>query len=144
MEGKRMIRELCTDEEVLGQRCRKATVEDAPLAQDLADTMASLDDCCCLAANQVGEPVSLFVWQDSKDQVHTVYNPRLLMGLRASRMLEGCVTREDPSKVTRYQKIKVSFDELADGQLIPRKRDYVDFDAQMIQHMIDHCQGKLV
>jgi len=24
------------------------------------------------------------------------------------------------------------------------RRDYAGFEAQMIQHMIDHCQGKLV
>ena len=46
--------------------------------------------------------------------------------------------------MTRFAKIKVSFDELVDGALRPRRRDYVGWTAQMIQHMVDHCKGKLV
>ena len=41
-------------------------------------------------------------------------------------------------------KIKVTYDELVDGELKHRKRDFTDWTAQMIQHMIDHCNGKLV
>ena len=139
-----MIKELCKDEAILSQRCQRATAEDEPVAQDLADTLASLEDCGCLAANQIGVTKAVVVWQDDRGEVHAMYNPRIMMGLRAYRTEEGCMTRDEPSKVTRYDKVKVSFDELVDGELKPRKRDYTGFEAQMIQHMCDHCQGKLV
>lgn len=139
-----MIRELCKDEAILGERCQRATAEDAPIAQDLIDTLHSLEDCGCLAANQIGVTKAVVVWQDEKGVDHVMYNPRLMMGLRASKMVEGCMTRDEPSKVTRYQKVKVAFQELVDGELRDRRRDYTGFDAEMIQHMIDHCQGKLV
>ena len=44
-----MIEDLVNDEAILSQPCAAATVEDAPLAQDLLDTLASLEDAVCLA-----------------------------------------------------------------------------------------------
>ena len=46
--------------------------------------------------------------------------------------------------MTRFAKIKVSYDELVDGELKTRRRDFTGWVAQMIQHMVDHCQGKYV
>ena len=139
-----MIRELCKDDAILSKKCQRATPEDAPLAQDLIDTLRSVEDGACLAANQIGETKAVAVYLDDNGEAHVLYNPRIMMGLRAAKMVEGCMTRNEPSKVTRYQKVKVSFDELVDGELKPRRRDYTGFEAQMIQHMCDHCQGKLV
>lgn len=139
-----MIRELCKDEAVLSQKCEPATAEDASIAQDLIDTLGSIDDASCLAANQIGVTKAVVVYLDNKRRPHVMYNPKLMMGLRASRMQEGCLTRDEPSNVKRFAKIKVSFDELVNGVLVHRKRDYTDWYAEMIQHMIDHCEGRLV
>lgn len=139
-----MIKELVMDEEILSQRCEKATADDAALAQDLIDTVLSLEDGACIAANQIGVAKAVVVYLDDDKNPHVMYNPKLMLGLGATKAVEGCLTREEPSKVTRYAKIKVSFDELVDGVLKPRKRDYMGWTAQMIQHMIDHCNGKLV
>lgn len=139
-----MIKELVKDTAILSQRCEKATADDAALAEDLVDTLKSLEDAACLAANQIGVAKSVVVWMDDDGNAHVMYNPRLMMGLQASKAVETCLTLEEPVKVTRYNKVKVSFDELVDGTLVQRKRDYVGWEAQMIQHMIDHCNGKLV
>ena len=48
------------------------------------------------------------------------------------------------TKSTRYIKCKVAYDVIVDGKMRERKQDVVGFEAQMIQHMIDHCLGKLV
>ncbi|MDO5119686.1 MAG: peptide deformylase [Coriobacteriales bacterium] len=139
-----MIKDLVKDTAILSQRCEKATADDAALAEDLVDTLKSLEDAACLAANQIGVAKSVVVWMDDDGNAHVMYNPRLMMGLQASKAVETCLTLEEPVKVTRYNKVKVSFDELVDGTLVQRKRDYVGWEAQMIQHMIDHCNGKLV
>ena len=139
-----MIRELINDEEILSQPCEAATAADAELAQDLLDTLASIEDGGCLAANQIGVTKAVVVFVDDRDKPHVMYNPKVVMGLRAQRVVEGCLTREGTTKVRRYAKVKVQFDELVDGQLVSRKRDYLGWTAQMIQHMIDHCNGKLV
>jgi len=139
-----MIRELVFDEAILSQVCEPATPEDASLAQDLIETASSLDDCSCLAANQIGVTKAVVVYFDDDEEAHVMYNPKILMGIRPSRAIEGCLSREELSKVTRYDKIKVTYDELVDGAFKQRRRDYTGWIAQMIQHMVDHCNGKLV
>ena len=139
-----MIRELVTDEAILSQVCEKATPEDAAVAQDLIDTARAQEDCSCLAANQIGVTKAVVVYFDDDDKEHVLYNPKILMGLGAQKMVEGCMTREEPSKVTRYARIKVSYDELVDGVFKARRRDFNGWIGQMIQHMVDHCNGKLV
>lgn len=139
-----MIKELVRDEAILSTPCEKATAQDAEVAQDLIDTVRSIEEGACLAANQIGVTKAVVVYLDDDGEAHVMYNPRILMGLNASRVQEGCFTRDGISTVRRFAKIKVSFDELVDGELKPRKRDYTGWIAQMIQHMVDHCEGKLV
>ena len=139
-----MIKELVHDEAVLSTPCEPATAEDADLAQDLIDTLASIDDAVCLAANQIGVTKAVIVYQDDNGTPHVMYNPKVLAGFAAAKVEESCLTHEEPVRVTRFAKIKVSFDELVDGQLKTRRRDYTGWTAQMIQHMADHCKGKLV
>ena len=50
-----MVRELVRDVDVLTTPCEKASEADAQLAEDLIETLVSLDDVVCLAANQIGE-----------------------------------------------------------------------------------------
>ena len=139
-----MIKELVTDEAILSTPCEPATADDAELAQDLVDTLNSIDDAACLAANQIGVAKALVAYKDDKNRVHLLYNPRMERALRPSKLEEGCLTREDVQRVTRYDQATFRFQELVDGVLIPRKREHRGWIAQMIQHMIDHCNGKLV
>ena len=139
-----MIKELVHDEAILSVPCEPATAEDAALAQDLVDTLASIDDAVCLAANQIGATKAVIAYQDDSGTAHVMYNPKILMALGGAKVEESCLTHEEPVRVTRFAKIKVSFDELVDGQLKARRRDYTGWTAQMIQHMADHCKGKLV
>ncbi len=139
-----MIKELVKDEAILSQPCEKATAEDESVAQDLVETLASLEGAACLAANQIGVTKCVIAYLDDNDQPHVMYNPVLKQALGAFKTTEGCLSREDESKVTRYDRIKVFYDELIDGELKPRKKDFSGWTAQIIQHTIDHCKGKLV
>ena len=65
-----MIKELCHDEAILSQRCEVATVEDESVAQDLIDTIKSLDDAGCLAANQIGVTKKVCVYLDDAGEPH--------------------------------------------------------------------------
>ncbi|HJH44262.1 MAG TPA: peptide deformylase [Rubneribacter badeniensis] len=139
-----MIKELVKDEALLSKPCEAATADDVDVAQDLLDTLASLEDAACLAANQIGVAKSIVAYLDENDEAHVMYNPVLKLALGAFKTTEGCLTRDEESKVTRFDRIKVAYDELADGALKPRKRDFTGWTAQIVQHMIDHCKGKLV
>ncbi|MEG0015007.1 MAG: peptide deformylase, partial [Gordonibacter sp.] len=139
-----MIKELVKDEDALSQPCEAATAEDAQVAQDLLETLTSLEGAACLAANQIGAAKCIVAYLDDNDQPHIMYNPRMLQALGAFKAVEGCLSLEAESKVTRYDRIKVTYEELADGALQPRKKEFTGWTAQIIQHMIDHCKGKLV
>ena len=139
-----MIKELVHDETLLSRPCAAATAQDADVAQDLLDTLASIDSAACLAANQIGAEKAIIAYLDEKENPQVMYNPKLLLGLGAFKAEEGCLTRDEVSVVTRYQRIKVAYDEMVDGALVPRKKDLTDWTAQIVQHMIDHCKGKLV
>lgn len=138
------IKELVQDEAVLSTPCEKATAADAEVAQDLLDTMASLDDAACLHANQIGVTHNLFAYVDEKDRPHVMFNPVIKLGLAASKQVEGCFTHEEPVTVTRFDRIKVTYEELVDGKLVPRKGDFRGWVAQLIQHMADHGKGKYI
>ncbi len=139
-----MIKEIVKDEAVLSQPCKPATAEDASVAEDLVDTLLSLDNAACLAANQIGATICAFVYLDDSEQPHVMYNPVLQRALYPTKTVESCLSREGDSKVTRFEKITVLFEELNDNKLVSRKREFEGWTAQLIQHMIDHCKGKLV
>lgn len=139
-----MIKELVKDEAILSQVCEAATADDAEVAQDLLDTLGSLEDAACLAANQIGVTKCVIAYLDEQDQPHVMFNPTLKLALGAYKTVEGCLTLDAESKVTRYDRIKVTYDELVDGALQPRKKDFSGWTAELVQHMIDHCKGKLV
>ncbi len=139
-----MIQELVHDEAVLSTPCEAATAEDAAVAQDLLDTFESLEDVACLAANQIGVTKQIVVYLDENSKPQVMYNPVLKRALYPIKAEEECMTLSYPVKVTRYGKINVEFDILEDGKLYHRKRDFSGNTAQAIQHVIDHCKGKLV
>ena len=139
-----MIKELVHDETLLSRPCAAATAQDAGVAQDLLDTLVSIDSAACLAANQIGVEKAIVAYLDEKENPQVMYNPKLLLGLGAFKTEEGCLTRDEETAVTRFERAKVAYDEMVDGALVPRKKDLTDWTAQIVQHMIDHCKGKLV
>lgn len=139
-----MIKELVNDVELLSTPCAEATADDAAIAADLLDTLASLEDAACLAANQIGHAVRIVAYLDDDENAHAMFNPKMSRAMRPFKTIEGCLTVEGESKVTRYDKVTVAYQELVDGALVSRKREFEGWTAQIIQHMIDHCKGKLV
>lgn len=138
-----MIKEIVKDEAFLQLPAEPATPEDAEVAQDLRDTMASLDSCACLAANQIGSRKAVIAFE-SKGGIAVMFNPKIMQAIIPQGFTESCLSLGRESDVVRYKRIIVSFDELVDGAFVKRQKKYADFTAQAIQHAIDHCEGKLV
>lgn len=139
-----MIKDIVKDEALLSQPCEAATAEDAPIAEDLVETLQSLENAAALAANQIGVTKAVVAYLDDNDEPQVMYNPVLKQALRPNKVYESCLSLEEESKVTRFEWITVAYDELVDGALVPRKKKYTGWTAQLIQHLIDHCKGKLV
>ncbi len=139
-----MIKDIIKDETILSTPCDTATAEDAAVAQDLIDTIAASEDAAALAANQIGCTKKIVAYRDDNDTVHVLFNPVLKQALHPFDAMEACLSREEETKVKRFAWIKVSYEELADGKLVAKKKTFEGWTAQLIQHMIDHCKGKLV
>lgn len=139
-----MVKDLVKDEKTLSTECDVATEADAQIAEDLLDTFDSLEEVACLAANQIGQTKAIGVFVDDGGEPKLIFNPTLKRALYPIKAQEECFTKDEISKVTRYGKIRVEYEELKDGKLSKRQREYSGDTAQAIQHLIDHCKGKYV
>lgn len=139
-----MIRDIVKDDAILSQVCEAATAQDAPIAEDLVETLLANEEAACLAANQIGEVKAIIAYLDENDKPQVMYNPKLKQGLQPFKSLESCLSHDDDAKVTRFGRIMVAYDIVVDGELQSRKKKMEGWTAQLVQHMIDHCKGKLV
>jgi len=134
-----MVKELVHDPMFLGIKSKSATKEDAAVARDLLDTlMAHRETCVGMAANMIGKTVRIIAFNDS-GKYTVMYNPEIVTKAAPYETEEGCLSLLGaPRKTTRYQVIKVKFQ---DGSFLWKTKSYAGFTAQIIQHEIDHCNG---
>ncbi len=137
-----MVRELIHDPLFLARKSRNATAADAPIAQDLLDTLLNHREACVgMAANMIGQAVRIIVFFDGNTPT-VMFNPEILKSEGEYDTVEGCLSLlGGPRKCKRFQRIKVRY-ETADGKT--RLKSYQGFPAQIIQHEIDHCSGILI
>lgn len=137
-----MVRELIHDPLLLARKSRPAVREDLPIAQDLLDTLNfHADTCVGMAANMIGQTVSIIVFFDGNAPT-AMLNPEILKAEGAYETEEGCLSLlGSPRKCKRYQKIKVQYQTTA---LQKRIKTYTGWTAQIIQHEVDHCNGVLI
>ena len=137
-----MVRELMHDPLFLGRKSRTATKEDLPIGQDLLETLlAHRATCVGMAGNMIGETVAVIAFFDG-DKPMVMYNPEILKAEGAYETEEGCLSLlGGPRKCTRYQKIKVRWE---NEQFQKRVKTFTGWTAQIIQHEVDHCNGVLI
>ena len=138
-----MIKDIVKDEEFLSKPAEVATAEDAEVAQDLIDTMESLDDCVCLAANQIGSTKAVIAYQAEKG-IKVMFNPKIIASMAPYMATEGCLSLEANTDVRRFQLIRVKYDALVGGNLVSRTVKLSGWLAEIVQHGVDHCAGRLV
>lgn len=137
-----MVRELMHDPLFLGRKSRTATKEDLPIGQDLLETLlAHRATCVGMAGNMIGETVTVIAFFDG-DKPMVMYNPEILKAEGEYQTEEGCLSLlGGPRKCTRYQKIKVRWE---NEQFQKRVKTFTGWTAQIIQHEVDHCNGILI
>lgn len=139
-----MIRELVSDKEFLSVVCEPGTADDADVVQDLIDTYQSLDgDCACLAANQIGYQKAIILAEINEKPL-ILFNPKIKQAMKPFKAVEGCLCFEGETSVTRYAVVKVTYQELVDGALVSREKRFSDWNAEVVQHAIDHTKGRLI
>ena len=137
-----MIRELIHDPLFLARKSTDATAEDLAVAQDLLDTITfHRETCVGMAANMIGVTKRVIVFADGKNFT-LMLNPEIISRSGPYEAEEGCLSLlGGPRKTTRYEKIKVRYQNL---QLQTRLKTYTGWTAQIIQHEVDHCNGVLI
>lgn len=136
-----MIRPIVTSPLLLRLPSEEATPEDAPIGQDLLDTLAAHShECVGMAANMIGARKRIVVVQDGDRQL-LMYNPEVIEGTQEYRTEEGCLSLTGVRAATRFRRIKVRY---LDDAFIPRTQSFTGYTAQIIQHEIDHCDGIVI
>ncbi len=137
-----MRQPLIHDPLLLARRSTPATPGDLPIAQDLLDTLtAHRDTCVGMAANMIGQTRRIIVL-DNQGTLLTMLNPEILKAEGPYETEESCLSLlGGPRKCTRYQKIKVRWQNL---RFQTRQQTFTGWTAQIIQHEVDHCNGILI
>ena len=136
-----MIKNIVRDVMFLSLPSQKATPADAAVIRDLKDTLrANQDRCVGMAANMIGERKCILICAIGPGQLILV-NPEIVSREGAYETKEGCLCHEGERPVKRYRSIRVKY---LDEQFQPQERTFLGFPAQIIQHEMDHFEGKLI
>ena len=137
-----MIREIVKDTFFLSQKSEPATRQDLPVIQDLLDTIrANADRCVGMAANMIGERKTILAAQIGKDYL-VMINPKIVdHSEQCYETEESCLSLTGQRPVKRYSVIVVEY---LDRKFKRKKQTFRDFEAQIIQHEMDHFEGILI
>ena len=136
-----MIREICRDETFLSQKAAPATADDLATAQDLLDTLtAHKDGCVGMAANMIGVNKRIIAF-DNAGTYMVMFNPVIVRQSGPYEAEEGCLSLAGVRKSTRFQTIKVQWQ---NEKFQTRLKTFTGWTAEIIQHEIDHCEGILI
>lgn len=137
-----MIKEIVKDPLLLSRKADSAGVEDKDVVRDLVDTIKAHEEHCVgMAANMIGIAKRIIVILD-KDTYVVMINPEVIkVSGKQYEVEEGCLSHQGVKKTTRYETIKIAYQ---DADFKKRIKTYHDFSAQIIQHELDHLEGILI
>ena len=136
-----MIKPIVRDVFFLGQKSDAATQADLSVGRDLQDTLsANKDRCVGMAANMIGVKKRIIIVNIGFMNL-VMYNPLLVKKDTPFETEEGCLSLDGVRKTTRYQNIEVEF---LDGSWKKHRQSFSGWTAQIIQHELDHLEGRII
>ena len=136
-----MIRPIVRDTFFLGQKSEAAAQADISVGQDLQDTLiANRDRCVGMAANMIGVKKRIIIVNVGFMNL-VMYNPSLLKKDMPYETEEGCLSLDGVRKTIRYQNIEVEY---LDGSWKKHRQAFSGWPAQIIQHELDHLEGRII
>ena len=139
--GTSMIREIIHDPVFLAHPSQPAEKDDLYIAEDLIDTLrANMDRCVGMAANMIGKLKRIIVMARGPIIV-VMISPVILSASGEYETEEGCLSLEGTRKTKRYRSIRLKWQDM---QMEEHIGILDGFQAQIVQHEIDHCDGKLI
>ena len=136
-----MIRPIVKDILFLGQKSEPATKQDLSVGEELQDTLqANRDRCVGMAANMIGVKKKIIIVNMGMINV-VMYNPAIIRKDTPYETEEGCLSLPGVRKTIRFQNIEVEY---LDAGWKKHRQKYSGWTAQIIQHEIDHFEGKII
>lgn len=137
-----MIKPIVTDQFFLQQKSVPAAKDDRQVITDLLDTIkANSDRCVGMAANMIGVNKTVLAALIGKDYV-VMINPKIVDKSGAEYAAEeSCLSLTGTRTANRRKAITVEY---YDKKWKKKKETYRDFEAQIIQHEMDHFDGILI
>lgn len=138
-----MIREINKDISFLSIPSTEADENDIETIMDLKDTLdAKREICVGLAANMIGVSKRIIAIMQTNGTILMMVNPEIIKTSPGYyETSEGCLSLEGERPAKRYNKIKVAY---LDEKFKKKIKTFIDFEAQIIQHEIDHCNGIII
>lgn len=136
-----MIKPIVRDILFLGQKSEPATAMDANIIKDLQDTLvANRERCVGMAANMIGYKKNMIIVSMGIMNV-VMINPVLLSKSGPYETEEGCLSLDGVRKTTRYKNIEIEYQ---DASFAKQRMKFDGYIAQIIQHELDHLDGKII
>ena len=130
-----MVKEIIKDEFFLKQKSKSCTKEDLYIANELLETIqAYKEQCVGMAANMIGYLKTMMVVLDENKYL-------ILINGKTYQTEEGCLSLQGVRKTQRYESIKVSY---LDQDFKKKIKTFKGYTAQIIQHELDHFEGKII
>jgi len=141
-----MVKEIITvdhpNTKVLVTKCDQPTTSE--IVRDILDTAeAHKTGCAGLAANQIGHLAPVIVVKIQGEFVPMI-EPEVV-GVSGGRVSGAEMCLSVPGKVRpirRHKKITLKYRTEVDGEFI--NREFRKWTARVIQHELDHLEGKLI
>ena len=136
-----MVKPIVRDIFFLGQKSETSTKDDIQIAKDLQDTLAAhRAGCVGMAANMIGyKKRTIIVSMGIIDLI--MNNPVLISKSGEYEAEEGCLSLDGTRKTTRYKEIEVEYEDI---NFEKQKQKFSGFPAQIVQHEMDHLEGKII
>ena len=94
-----------------------------------------------MAANMIGYQKTMMVVLDEDDYLILI-NPVILKTSNKTYIAEeGCLSLQGVRKTQRYESIKISY---LDINFKKKIKTFKGYTAQIIQHELDHFEGKII
>lgn len=136
-----MVKPIVRDILFLGQKSEPATAMDANIIKDLQDTLAAnRERCVGMAANMIGYKKNMIIVSMGIMNV-VMINPVLLSKSGPYETEEGCLSLDGVRKTMRYQNIEIEYQ---DASFAKQRMKFDGYIAQIIQHELDHLDGKII
>ncbi len=136
-----MKREIMKDVEFLAQKAEPAAAADRSVAEDLLETLAAhKDGCVGMAANMSGVNKRIIAF-DNEGTYMVMFNPEIVKRSGPYETEEGCLSLEGTRKTRRWKSVKVRYQ---NEKFEIRIKTFTGWTAQIIQHEIDHCEGRII